>query len=107
MPFATFAPAGGVKDGQLYVFGGMQDKTPDEPDNFKKRFEYINHVYRFDGERWQHTGRFLAENKGFSQVVTMPDGSLGILGGHQYGENNSNVPLTSFEVFDVNKAASE
>jgi hypothetical protein len=32
---------------------------------------------------WRHTGRFLQETKGFSQVVPF-QGGLAILGGHHY-----------------------
>lgn len=92
LPFATFAPAAGVLNNQLYVFGGM----------FKMgewMYDYVPHVYRysFKEKSWEHTGRYLSESKGFSQVVPFKD-SLGVLGGHTY-QYEQDRPVGTFEVF--------
>jgi N-acetylneuraminic acid mutarotase len=92
LPFATFAPASGSIGNEAYVFGGMFKLG-------KWEYEYIPHVYRFDfnTNKWSHTGRFLNEYKGFSQVVDI-NNCLGILGGHTY-QNNTDKPTDSFERF--------
>jgi N-acetylneuraminic acid mutarotase len=92
LPFATFAPAAGLLNGKIYIFGGMF-KTG----NFS--YEYVPHIYEFDllSKAWINTGRYLKESKGFSQVVDYPNG-LGILGGHSY-ENNADAPVATFETF--------
>lgn len=93
LPFPTFAPAAGIKDGRLYVFGGMF-KTGE------KEFEYVDHIYSLDlkEDRWYHTGRYLSESKGFGQVVNLNDNHLGILGGHLY-EGDTDHPVSTFENF--------
>ena len=93
LPFPTFAPAAGIKDGHLYVFGGMFKTSP-------KDFEYVNHIYSLDlkENRWYHTGRYLSEPKGFGMVVDLNDNHLGILGGHMY-EGETDHPVSTFENF--------
>jgi N-acetylneuraminic acid mutarotase len=92
LPFATFAPAAGVIANEAYVFGGMFKLG-------KWEYEYIPHVYRFDFKTrlWSHTGRYLNEYKGFSQVIKLKK-CLGVLGGHTY-QNNTDRPTDTFERF--------
>ncbi len=92
LPFATFAPAAGVLGHELLVFGGMF-KTGN------MEYEYVSHVYAFDLKKneWRHTGRFLTENKGFSQVVPFEAG-LAVIGGHHYIENRDE-PVATVEIF--------
>jgi N-acetylneuraminic acid mutarotase len=92
LPFATFAPAAGTLGNEAYIFGGMFKTGAWE-------YEYIPHVYKFDftSQKWEHTGRYLKESKGFSQVVEF-NNCLGIMGGHSY-QNNSDRPLATFEKF--------
>ncbi len=93
LPFATFAPAAEVMGDELYVFGGM----------FKTgtmNYEYVSHVYALDinKKQWRHTGRYLKETKGFSQVFPLSDNTLGVLGGHRYFEGLDS-PVMTFETF--------
>ncbi len=93
LPFATFAPAAEVLGDELYVFGGMFKTGP-------MNYEYVSHVYALDINKaqWRHTGRFLKETKGFSQVFSLTENTLGILGGHQYLEGVDS-PVMTFETF--------
>lgn len=93
LPFATFAPAAGILDDELVVFGGMF-KTG------KMNYEYVSHIYamKFDEKKWRHTGRYLKETKGFSQVFPLNHNTLGILGGHHYTEGKD-TPVSTFETF--------
>lgn len=93
LPFATFAPAAGVIGDTTYVFGGMF-KTGEGS------YDYVNHIFhRPEGAtRWSHTGRYLSETKGFSQVVPLTRHELGVLGGHTY-RDNSDAPVATFETF--------
>lgn len=93
MPFATFAPAAGIIGDELYVFGGMF-KTGE------MNYEYVSHIYAFNfkTKEWRHTGRFVNETKGFSQVFNIDDQTLGILGGHHYYQGYD-MPVTTFETF--------
>ncbi len=91
LPFATFAPAAGILDNTLLVFGGMFKTSP-------KEYIYVNHVFGLDlrvqssGAMWAHTGRYLRDSKGFAQVVDVADGLI-VMGGHGYfGEVDSPVP---------------
>jgi hypothetical protein len=52
----------------------------------------------FTSKQWRHTGRYVQQTKGFSQVFNLDDKSLGILGGHHYFEGYD-APLTNFETF--------
>lgn len=93
LAFATFAPAAGIIGDELFVFGGM----------FKTgamNFEYVSHIYGMDLKKneWRHTGRYLKETKGFSQVFNLTDKKLGILGGHHY-EKEVDEPVKTFETF--------
>lgn len=95
LPFATFAPAAEVLGDTIYVFGGM----------FKTgqwNYEYVSHVYALDIKKgaWRHTGRYLKETKGFSQVFPLSETTLGILGGHHYFEGYDS-PVMTFETFSV------
>ena len=94
LPFGTFAPATGILDGKLFVFGGMLQTG-------KMAYEYISHIYQMDlkSQEWSHTGRYLSESKGFSQVVKWED-KLGVLGGHTY-QDDRDEPVKTFEIFDV------
>lgn len=93
MPFATFAPAAGILGKELFVFGGMFKLGEME-------YNYVPHIYSFNilDNKWAHTGRFLSEPKGFSQVVTISEKTLGILGGHSY-QNDTDAPVSTFELF--------
>lgn len=91
LPFATFAPAAEILNGELMVFGGM----------FKTgqwNYEYVSHIYAMDmkDKKWRHTGRFLKETKGFSQVFHVDEKTLGILGGHHY-DRGEDRPVSTFE----------
>lgn len=95
LPFATFAPATGLIGDDLFVFGGMFKTGAFE-------YNYVNHIYGLslvDGSSFAHTGRHLSEAKGFSQVVEMGDGRLGILGGHTY-QGEVDHPVSTFETFE-------
>lgn len=93
LPFATFAPAAEVLGNELYVFGGMFRTGP-------MSFEYVSHIYGLDipKRQWRHTGRFVKETKGFSQVFQLSENTLGILGGHHYFEGYDS-PVLTFETF--------
>lgn len=93
LPFATFAPSAGVIDDELFVFGGMFRTGP-------MNFEYVSHIYAMNlkQQSWRHTGRYVMETKGFSQVFNLNQKKLGILGGHHYLEGFDS-PVTTFETF--------
>ena len=93
LPFATFAPAAEILNDRLYVFGGMYKMS-------ETNYDYVSHIYEMDlvKHSWSHTGRFLQETKGFSQVFKLNDSTLGILGGHHYFEGYD-LPVTTFETF--------
>jgi N-acetylneuraminic acid mutarotase len=96
LPFATFAPAAEIIDAELFVFGGMF--------LMGQNYEYVSHVYalHLDQPYWRHTGRYLQETKGFSQVFKLSDNMLGVLGGHRYFEGTDS-PVTTFETFKTTK----
>lgn len=91
LPFSTFAPAAEVLGNELMVFGGMFKTGP-------MAYEYVAHIYSMDmaKQNWRHTGRYLKETKGFSQVFHLDEKTLGILGGHHYFEGNDS-PVSTFE----------
>lgn len=91
LPFSTFAPAAEVLNNELMVFGGMFKTGP-------MAYEYVSHIYSMDmkNQNWRHTGRYLKETKGFSQVFQVDDKTLGILGGHHYYEGHDS-PVSTFE----------
>lgn len=93
LPFGTFAPAAETLGNELFVFGGMFKTGP-------MAFEYVSHVYAQDlsQSQWRHTGRYLKETKGFSQVFKVDESTLGVLGGHRYFEGFDS-PVTTFETF--------
>src|SRR5690606_20878036 len=93
LPFATFAPAAEIIGDHLYVFGGMF-KTGE------MNYEYVAHIYglNFKNGQWRHTGRYLQETKGFSQVFKLNEQTVGILGGHRYFEGKDS-PVSTFETF--------
>jgi N-acetylneuraminic acid mutarotase len=93
LPFATFAPAAEIINDQLFVFGGMF-KTGE------MNYEYVSHIYGFNftKNKWRHTGRYLTETKGFSQVFKLDENTVGILGGHRYNMNEDK-PVNTFETF--------
>lgn len=91
MPFATFAPAAEILKDELLVFGGMFKTGP-------MNYEYVSHIYSMDINKlsWRHTGRYLKETKGFSQVFPISSSKLGVLGGHRYFEGQDS-PVSTFE----------
>ena len=91
LPFATFAPAAGILNNELMVFGGMFKTGP-------MNYEYVSHIYskKMEEATWRHTGRYLKETKGFSQVFNLDEKTLGILGGHHYYEGMDS-PVSTFE----------
>jgi hypothetical protein len=91
LPFPTFAPAAEVLGNELMVFGGMFKTGP-------MAYEYVSHIYALDLKEkvWRHTGRYLKETKGFSQVFHVDEKTLGILGGHRYFEGMDS-PVSTFE----------
>ncbi|MFZ4714275.1 MAG: Kelch repeat-containing protein [Bacteriovoracaceae bacterium] len=93
LPFPTFAPAAGIIGTELFVFGGMFKLSAEE-------YNYVSHIYSLDlpTNKWSHSGRYLSENKGFSQVVDIDSHTLGILGGHTY-KNDDDTPVSTFEIF--------
>lgn len=93
LPFATFAPAAELLGNELFVFGGMF-KTGE------MNYEYVSHIYALDIDKgqWRHTGRYVKETKGFSQVFQLSDNTLGILGGHHYYQGYDS-PVMTFETF--------
>jgi N-acetylneuraminic acid mutarotase len=95
LPFATFAPAAEVLGDELFVFGGMFKMGPMD-------YDYVSHIYSFNlkTNNWRHTGRYLKETKGFSQVFQLNESTLGVLGGHHYfaGEDR---PVTTFETLSI------
>jgi hypothetical protein len=96
LPFATFAPAvAGTADG-LMVFGGMLRTGP-------RDYRYVNHVFSLPGERtrWVHTGRYLTEPKGFSQVLPLAPGRFAVLGGHSYDTRDGDGPVPTFELIGL------
>lgn len=97
LPFATFAPAAGIIDDQLFLFGGLIATG-------KHEYRYVNHIYVLDlnspTEGWRSTGRYLTEAKGFSQVVQDPNGGLVILGGHK-GVEGKDLPVPTVESFEL------
>jgi Tol biopolymer transport system component len=93
LPFATFAPAAEKIGNELFVFGGMFKFS-------EMSYEYVPHIYSFDFNKnnWRHTGRYLKESKGFSQVFKLDETSIGILGGHRYMQGEDK-PVNTFEFF--------
>ncbi len=91
LPFATFAPAAEILKNELMVFGGMFKTGP-------MNYEYVSHIYSLDlgKTEWRHTGRFLKETKGFSQVFHVDEKTLGVLGGHHYFQGMDS-PVSTFE----------
>src|SRR5690606_15561887 len=94
LPFATFAPAAEILNDELMVFGGMFKTGPES-------YEYVSHIYSMNLQKgdWRHTGRFLQETKGFSQVFKVQEGVLGVLGGHRYFEGKDS-PVLTFETIE-------
>ncbi|MEC9284160.1 MAG: kelch repeat-containing protein [Bdellovibrionota bacterium] len=93
LPFATFAPAAGNIENDVYVFGGMFHYGD-------WNYNYVNHVYHFDGKKWQHSGRYLKRTKGFSQVSRYKN-KLIIAGGHSY-EGGFDEPVSDVETWEQN-----
>ncbi len=95
LPFATFAPAAEVIGDELMVFGGMLKTGP-------MNYEYVSHIYAMNlkDKNWRHTGRFLKETKGFSQVFPLDERTLGVLGGHHYSAGEDR-PVKTFETISI------
>jgi hypothetical protein len=93
LPFPTFAPAVGMAGEELVVLGGMFRTG-------KQSYDYVNHVFRLTAPagRWVHTGRYLRETKGFSQVIEVAPGKLAVLGGHSYDVEGDDGPVPTFEL---------
>lgn len=93
LPFATFAPAAEKIGNELFVFGGMFKFS-------QMSYEYVPHIYSFDFNKnnWRHTGRYLKEAKGFSQVFKLDEFTIGVLGGHRYMQGEDK-PVNTFEFF--------
>jgi N-acetylneuraminic acid mutarotase len=97
LPFATFAPGAGVIDDQIFLIGGMILR------NLNTFYlDYVDDIYSFDlrKNKWQHSGVYLNQNKGFPQVVPLSDDELGILGGHTYIFSPQGIqdhPVSQFE----------
>jgi len=98
LPYPTFAPAIYQIKNNLFLFGGMYETQKDE-------YEYVSHIYQLDLNHsisnWNHTGRFLQETKGFSQILPISNNEIGILGGHHYDISNDS-PVSTFEIFIKN-----
>ena len=92
LPFATFAPAAGNINDDVYVFGGMFHYGD-------WNYNYVNHIYHFDGKQWQHSGRYLKRTKGFSQVSQYKN-KLIIAGGHSY-EGGFDEPVSDVETWEM------
>lgn len=94
LPFPTFAPAAGNIKESSFMFGGMLKLG-------EWNYEYVSHIYEysFKTNSWFHSGRYLSEDKGFSQVIKSED-DLGILGGHSY-QNNTDRPVDTFELLSI------
>ena len=90
LPFATFAPAAGILDGKMHVFGGMFKIS-------EYNYEYVNHIYNLENGSWFHLGRYMTEAKGFSMVLEIKN-QLWVLGGHSY-DNDSDSPVSTIEVW--------
>lgn len=101
LPFATFAPGAGVINDKIYFIGGMVLRDLKTFD-----LDYVDDIYVFDLNKnlWSHSGVYLNENKGFPQVVELPNSSLGILGGHTYLYSPKGIidhPVSSFELLKI------
>ena len=93
LPFPTFAPAAGVLNGSIYVFGGGAFS------NGGAEFYYVDHIFALKvSGPWTHSGSYLSENKGFPAVVNLSPTQLGVLGGHSY-DSKTDGPVTTFETF--------
>ncbi len=96
LPFATFAPAAGLIDDKLFVFGGMHKLGPME-------YDYIDSIYTLDldgAESFEKLDNRLSERKGFSQVVNLSPQMLGVIGGHTY-EGEEDHPVATFETLKL------
>jgi hypothetical protein len=93
LPFPTFAPAIARVGDELLMMGGMHKLKATD-------YEYLNHIFHLNSPegRWVHTGRYLEETKGFSQVLDMGQGELAILGGHSYDTDEQDGPVSTFEL---------
>ena len=96
LPFPTFAPAVGLAQGKLVVLGGMFKTGP-------RSYDYVNHIFELPAPdaRWAHSGRYLRETKGFSQVLEVEPGVLAVLGGHSYDVEGDDGPVATFELLRV------
>jgi N-acetylneuraminic acid mutarotase len=92
LPFGNFAPAMMNLNGELFMFGGMKLT--------KSGYGYVNHVFKLDEtkKKWNHTGRFLSERKGFVQPVLIND-MAALLGGHTYDYVGKDGPVSTVETF--------
>ncbi len=96
LPFATFAPTAGVIGNKLFIFGGMVHLAEDND-------IYVNHIFELEHGKWAHTGRYLKESKGFSQIVNWDPQTLGIIGGQSYFPVK-NAAILTFELFGLRSA---
>jgi N-acetylneuraminic acid mutarotase len=102
LPYATFAPGAGFIGDKLYLIGGMVLRNKATYD-----LDYVDDLYEYDlaAKKWTHLGKYLSENKGFPQVVPMPQlKGLGILGGHTYIQDSTgrtiDHPVDSFDLLN-------
>ena len=89
LAFGTFAPGAGIINDEVFVFGGMF-KTGN------MEYEYVSHIYAYHipSKKWRHSGRYVSETKGFSQVLNVSESELMVLGGHHYSQNEDRPVLT-------------
>jgi hypothetical protein len=87
LPFAMSQPSIEVLGDDLLVFGGV----------VRGQARAGIYALSFSKNTWRHTGRFLSEAKGFSQIVPW-DGGVAILGG-QRSRASDEAPLATFEMF--------
>lgn len=95
LPFRTFAPAAGAIGDELFVFGGGLFSDGG------RRFSYVSHVFQLSSgaDHWNHTGRYLAEPKGFSMVVPVAKDTVALFGGHNYEALAGDGPVRTVELF--------
>ncbi len=98
LPFANFAPASEILGDKLFVFGGLEMTS-------QTSGAYQNHIFELDlknaNTAWKHSGRYLSEAKGFSQVLKTNDHTLLILGGHAPTATGDSPVLTVEELSEL------
>ena len=87
LPFAAAQASIALLGDELLMFGG----------DVAGRAHAGIYALSFTTNTWRHTGRFLTEAKGLSQVVPM-DGGVAILGGER-SLGTEEAPVATFEMF--------